>query len=266
MPKFFTLLYYLLLASFGYSQSIDFCDALQITRNASDFQYLDSLMQSEYLSDKDVANLYTIRAIVAKERRHDFNSVKTNIDKAVELMGESSRFAYFRYQILGEEEYNNKERDLEIAKQLGFKEEKIGMGLAPTIHSGDRLLFGLEVLLPGFFQGPYKILDEEKIIDRKRLSHGMAVLVIGYATSLEEDRVSEWRVSLMKLFAPVYIDVAQFGVRWNRAGSRWFYRPEPGIGHKGLSLSAGINLWLNKNPEPEFNRFVTSIRYSFVFR
>jgi hypothetical protein len=265
MFKFITLLYYLFLASCGYSQSIDFCNALQITRNASDFQYIDSLMQSEYLSDKDVANLYTIRAIVTKERRHDFNSVKTDIDKAVELMGESSRFAYFRYQILGEEEYNNKERDLEIAKQLGFKEDKIGMGLAPTIQSGDGLLIGLEVLLPGLFQGAYKIQDEEKIIDRKWLSYGMAALVIGYATSFEEDRVSEWRGSLLKLYAPIYIDVTQFGVRWNSAGSRWFYRPELGIGYKGLSLSAGINLWLNKKPELEFNRFVTSIRYSFVF-
>jgi hypothetical protein len=180
-------------------------------------------------------------------------------------MGESSRFAYFRYQILGEEEYNNKERDLEIAKQLGFKEDKIGMGLAPTIQSGDGLLIGLEVLLPGLFQGAYKIQDEEKIIDRKWLSYGMAALVIGYATSFEEDRVSEWRGSLLKLYAPIYIDVTQFGVRWNSAGSRWFYRPELGIGYKGLSLSAGINLWLNKKPELEFNRFVTSIRYSFVF-
>lgn len=254
-----------MLSALCYSQSIDFCDALQVTRSAADFHHIDSLLQSKYLSDRDVADLYTIRARVAKERGNDLLSINTDIDKAVELMGDSPRFAYFRYQILKNEEYNNKERDLELAKQIGFKEDKIDIGLTPTIHTGDGLLFGIEVLLPGFAIEPYEIQDKEGIIDRQWLSIGLATFVFGYSTSFEEERVSEFRGSLFKFFAPIYVDVTQFGVRWNSAGSRWFYRPELGIGYRGISFSAGINLWLNKRPEVEFNRFVTSLRYSYVF-
>ncbi len=265
MIRSMIIIIFLLLSGLGYSQSIDFCDALQVTRKNTDFNHIDSLLQSEYLSDRDVAVLYTIRARVAKERGVDLPSVLTDINKAVELMGESPRFAYYRYQILIKEEYNNKNRDLELARQIGFKEEKSGMGLAPTIHSGDGLLFGMEVLLPGFIIGAYKVQDEEGIIDSRWSSFGAATLVIGYSTSFGEERVSEMRGSLLKLIAPIYIDVTQFGARWNSAGSRWFYRPELGIGYQGLSFSAGINLWLNKKPELKFNRFVTSLRYSFVF-
>jgi len=263
--RYINLISFLFLSALCYSQSIDFCDALQVTRNAADFHYIDSLLQSEYLSDRDVSDLYTIRAKVAKERGHDLLSIKTDINKAVELMGESPRFAYFRYQILEKKEYNNKDRDLELAKQIGFKENKIGIGLTPTIHSGDGLLFGMEILLPGSTIGPYIIQDEEGIIDSQWLSFGMAAFVFGYSTSFKEERVSELRGSLLKIFEPIYVDVTQFGVRSNSAGSRWFYRPEIGIGYRGISFSAGINLWLNKRPELDFNRFVTSLRYSFVF-
>jgi len=265
MMRSINLVFFLLLTALCYSQSVDFCDALKVTRSATDFQHIDSLLQSEYLSDRDVADLYTIRAKVAKERGNDLLSINNDINKAVKLMGDSPRFAYFRYQILENEEYNKKDRDLELAKQIGFEEDKIGIGLTATIHSGDGLLFGMEILLPGFTIGPYKIQDEEGIIDSKWLSIGMATFAIGYSTSFEEERVSELRGSLLKLFAPIYVDVTQFGVRWNSTGSRWFYRPELGIGYRGLSFSAGINLWLNKRPELDFNRFVTSLRYSFVF-
>lgn len=265
MKRFINLIFFLFLSALCYSQSVDFCDALQVTRSATNFQHIDSLLKSEYLSDRDVADLYTIRAKVAKERGYDLLSINTDIDKAVELMGDSPRFAYFRYQILEDEEYNKKDRDLELAKLIGYKEDKIGIGLSPTIHSGNGLLFGIEILIPGFTKAPYKIQDEEGIIDSEWFSIGMATFAIGYSLSFEEERVSELRGSLLKLVAPIYVDVTQFGVRWNSAGSRWFYRPELGIGYRGLSFSAGINLWLNKRPELDFNRFVTSLRYSFVF-
>lgn len=259
------LIFFLWLSALCFSQSIDFCDALQVTRNATDFDHIDSLLHSEILSDRDAADLYTIRAKVASERGIDLQSIHSDIDKAVELMGDSPRFAYFRYQILKDAEYNKKYSDLELAKQIGFKENKIGFGLAPTIHSGDGLLFGIEILLPGSTKGPYKIKDDDGIIESEWLSFGIASLVIGYSTSFEEERVSELRGSLLKLFAPLYVDITQFGVRTNSLGSRWFYRPEFGIGHRGISFSTGINLWLNKRPDLDFNRFVTSLRYSYIF-
>ena len=122
-----------------------------------------------------------------------------------------------------------------------------------------------QFLVPGLINGPYKIQDEEGIISSQWFTQGVATFVFGFSTSFEGERVSEWRVSLFKLFAPIYIDATQFGVRWNSEGFRWFYRPELGIGHRGLSISTGINLWLNDRPELEFNRFVPSLRYSFVF-
>ena len=263
--RFISLIFFLIVSALCYSQSIDFCDALQVTRKAADFHYIDSLLQTAHLSNRDVADLYTIRAKVAKERGYDLSSIITDIDKAVELMGDSPRFAYFRYLILKEEEYNKKDRDLELAKQIGLKEDKLGVGLTPTIHSGDELLFGIEILLLGSTNRPYKIQDEEGIIVSEWLSIGMATLVFGYSTSFGQERVSEWRGSLFKLFAPLYLDVTQFGIRRNNLGSQFFYRPELGLGYRGISLSSGINLWLNKRPELEFNRFVFSLRYSFVF-
>ena len=97
------LLFFLLLSVMGSSQSMDFCEALSITRNATDFQHVDSLLLADHLSDRDIADLYTIRAKVGGERGHDFHSIQTSIDKAVGLMGESPRFAYYRYTILERE-------------------------------------------------------------------------------------------------------------------------------------------------------------------
>ncbi len=265
MLRTISIIFLLFLSQQAYSQSIDFCDVFSVTRSATGFEHVDSLLQTEYLSNSDIANLYAIRAKVAKERGDDILSIRNDINKAVELMKDSPRFAYFRYDILWREEYDNKERDIELAKRIGFKEDKIGIGIVPTIHSGDGLLFGIEILLPGINSNPYTIQDENGIISSQPLSIAMGGLILGYSSSFEEVRISELRASFLKVFAPILIDITQFGVRWNMEGSRWFYRPELGIGHRGLSLSAGINLWLNGRSELDFNRFVSSLRYVNVF-
>ena len=254
----------LLIGQLCYAQQIDFCEVYRYTRNTADFRYIDSLLQSKDLSNRDIAELYTIRAKVARKLNHELQSVQEDIDKAVTLMGDSPRYAYYRYRILDDINYTEKNRDLELAKIIGFKEDKTGIGLAPTVHSGDGLLFGFELLLPALMSQPYKIEDEEGIISSNKFTFGMAALAFGYAASFDEERISEWRLSLLKIVSPLYIDVTQFGYRRNEVGSRLFYRPEIGIGHRGLSLSLGINLWLTGNSEANFNRFVPSLRYSFV--
>lgn len=195
------------------------------------------------------------------------------LTKAIDLVEDENlklNYLYSRYSTFGEigADYPELNEDKEIIEEHGFKQFKLGPAITPLVKYDGDVWLGLEGSL---FAGQYLPFHLKNsyghTIDQRKFTVGLSAISGSYIRNLQRN-ASEVKFSLLRIEAPFYLDITQFGfirdLNLQFDETNWFYRPEVGVGFHIFSISYGFNIFLNDPPINFENKHSVSLRAKFV--
>jgi len=274
------------LSVFSQHSSVDLCSIYQHAvknKNIDSISYLLTL-DSTQISAYDKAELLSMRGLLhlslskkdinkrkAKnhpafiEAKRDFTlAIKQNVDK-----NEKLKYTFRKFVTLEgyKPHYTNYQSDLYLLKSKGFKPDKFGMGISAKSKFDGNFWLGAEFSIVSGYRPSYSLKNyDEQIIIKSKPSFSMSALTVGFTQNIETTSLSDLNFSLLRLEAPLYIDVLQFGFIDNSNRSYWYYRPELGIGYSIFHLSGGYNLFFGSRKGREsLSNAMINFRIKHVF-
>lgn len=263
---------------------VDLCEVFQLSkskRNLDSLNHLLSLDTTQINADER-AELLSMRGRLKLEFYNkkkskssaEFLRIKeqahADFTEAVELSRSVDRittFAFRRYTSL--DHYNYQYPELNVDRKYladrGMKHERFDIGLSLlTKYDNDYWLGGEFSLFSGY--GPTYALRENsgEIIHKRKLSVAASFFVFGYAHNFDNP-MDEFRLSVFRVEAPLYIDLTQFGVIEEKFTSHWFYRPEIGIGYQFLHFSVGYSAFFKGERAQHLPKFSYQLRLKHTF-
>jgi hypothetical protein len=276
----------LFLTSYSFSQVTDvaLCDIFKeaVDNNSTDTldYYLE--MDDSQLQLTDRINLMTFKGFViirsqGEKRSERRNANQSVIDSSYQLFTDAidlvedenlkieyrmRRFETLSYVKNG---YPTKSEDQYLLNKSGYREDKSGFAFLLTGRYSGGYWLGAEVSLFSGLQVPYNLKDGYgNTVSHEKVGFSGSAFVFSYTRNLSST-INESKFSLIRIEAPIYIDILQFG--WVRAfdNSYWFYRPQIGVGYGRYSLSYGFNLYFRKEGRDILNRHSLDLKTKFIF-
>jgi hypothetical protein len=156
---------------------------------------------------------------------------------------------------------NFSKNELNELKKLGYKEDKNGLALGPTITQNNGLWLGAEMSLWTFYEPFYRIVGIDPVTKKKTLqantvfSPQLMVFPISFAIN-PTTKNTDFSASIFQINAPLMVNITKFGYRTfeekqfnplrvytKKIG---FYRPEIGIGFNNFSLNYSYTAYFKK--------------------
>jgi len=193
---------------------------------------------------------------------------KSDLDRAIRIVKDENlmiEYIFRRYVVMEKYgKYNEIESDYAALKSAGYKKDRDGIGVfLKSKYDGDFWL-GLEGAVFSGTGGRYKLVNGYGEVFTKGRDISATALSLSYLRNLNR-KWSEWSFSILKLEAPIYIDIIQFGQLYTADESYFFYRPEVGVGYGPITLSYGFNVFFKKGVEDGVQRHMVNLRGRYVF-
>lgn len=273
------------LSLFGQQPNLDMCD---IIKHSLQIRSTDSLTQlinehSEELSNKQKADLYSIRARLrvilnakdVKRRSDSINPIlveaKNDFDLAIDQMKDENdklKYRVRRYFILEKytPHYEEFDSDLELLKLNGYKEDKTGLALSLISKYDGDFWLGAEIASFSGFAPPFRVANKDNdVIWQNKMYKSASAFIFGYSRNLNIN-LTDINFSLIRVEAPFYFELFKFGYIGNaESTNNWYYRPELGFGYSIFQLTAGYNLFFNKDRAKDLSKFNLNLRAKYVF-
>jgi len=270
-----------------FSQSVDIniCETYKRALRAKSTIPFDSLLQNKdfNISDFDRSDLYSFRAkarlaLNQKNIKNDsiqrqllLDEMYQDLSQAIDLIDDKSeqlKHTWRRYVFLNRLSYPYKDMntDLALLKDNGYKEKKMGIALYPKVMFDGDFWLGAELSLLSAFFPQYTLISKDKVtIYKDKYSTSFALFTLGYAQNLQRTEWSDFNISILRIEAPFYIDILQFGFINGPAGNSWYYRPELGLGYSIFQLSVGYNIFFQNEESSEISNLLTNFRVKYNF-
>lgn len=264
---------------------IDMCDIIRHSLVNKNADTISTLLESDSykLTDKQKADLYSIRGRMTTylnkkniKKRSSSTHPKlkasyADLTKAISLIPEENdklKYIARRYYVLEKykpyyEDYKSDQNKL-IAN--GLKKDKVGLGASAVVRFDGDFWVGAELSLFSGYAPPFQIKDKNgDIVLSKKMTISASGLVFGFTRNLEKD-LNDYSFSLLRIEAPIFIDITKFGYIQAPGGkNHWYYRPEIGIGYSIFQLSSGYNLFYKNDGTENLSHFSLNFRTKFVF-
>jgi hypothetical protein len=159
--------------------------------------------------------------------------------------------------------------DKEEIFSKGYKKSKEGPGINIQYIYSSRNFFGIEYTLKAFHEPSYTIKEKNsnssKFI-KKCANHldFMASFVSFGINYNPKDKHTQVVINPFSLNAPLLVKPLQIGIEFSPQKNVFFYRPEVGLGYKGLSLLMGYNLVFRKELRLLMDKWVFTTGFAYV--
>ncbi|MEM9547337.1 MAG: hypothetical protein AAGA77_15265 [Bacteroidota bacterium] len=263
--------------------ALDYCSIYNVTRESQSMDSINQLLEKDDISQHEKAELLSMRAYVnlglTKKRRKEKTGNQTQLLPAIykdltnaidwsENEYERIKHTWRRHFMMEDFEkfYTDENSDVQLLKSHGYKEMKSGIGISAKYKYDGESWLGAELSLLSAYFPSYSIKDSDgSVIHKDRYSTSFSALIFGYVQNVQSQDLSDLNFSLLRIEAPLYIDLIQFGLIDTSEKNYWYYRPELGIGYSFLHLSVGYNLFFNKDEEAELSNSIFNFRIKHTF-
>ncbi|MDF1697481.1 MAG: hypothetical protein P1U56_16680 [Saprospiraceae bacterium] len=185
----------------------------------------------------------------------------------VEDENEKLIFEYHRYSILEsyKPKYKDYTSDLNRLKAHGYKKDKLGLGLVAVAKYDGDIWLGGELALFSGYAPLYTLRDSDgTTVAKNRVAVSASMLTLGYYRNLNTD-YGDYSISLVRIEAPLFIDLFKLGYIKDSNKNHWYYRPEIGVGYSILQLSLGYNFFFKKEGTEDLANVFTTLRGKYIF-
>ena len=270
--------------SIGQSSKIDICGVYKYSlRNSSldsithiinlDSTQVNNYEKSELLTMRARLHFYLDRSEIDKRTTSDHPSIiKAHKDLSLAIdqykdEKDKLRYVFRRFIMLDnyKPHYKEYDSDLDLLTSNGFRNDKFGFALtAVSKYDGD-LWLGIEASFAGGYTAPYTLKDDYKqIIHKRKASKSASALVFGYSRNIVSN-MGDLNFTLLRLEAPLFADVTQFGFIHTEGTTHWYYRPELGIGYSIFHLSAGYTFYFKGHKSRNLSKSIFNLRVKHTF-
>lgn len=239
-------------------------------------------MDDTQLDLNDRINLMTFKGLVlirkqGKRRSERGKTAQAIVDSSYQLFtdalnmveDENLKIGYRmrRYETLSEMKigYPSKSEDEYLLRQSGYKPDQTGFSLMFTSRYDGEFWLGAEVALFGGLQLPFNFKNGYgDTVEKMEMGVSGSAFIFSHTRNMES-AINESKFSILRIEAPIYVDITQVG--WMRTAGRsyWFYRPQVGLGYGRFSLSYGFSLFFKKEARDLLNRHSLDFKTKFVF-
>lgn len=269
----------------GQQTNIDMCDVIRHSLINKSSDTITTLLQMETseLTDVQKADLYSIRGrmsvllnrkAIKKNKTSAHPLLRESYDdlsQAIYLISEEKdklKYIARRYYVFEnyESNYKDYQSDLHKLKAHGMKKDKTGIGAAIlTKYDGD-LWAGVEVSLFSGYAPTYNVKDDNgETVLRKKTSISASAFVFGFSRNIETD-LNDYNFSLVRIEAPLYIELFKVGyIQAPGGNNHFYYRPEIGIGYSLFHLSGGYNVFFKSEKSEELSNLSLNFRIKYTF-
>ena len=264
---------------------LDLCEVYKSARELNSTQPLSKYLEDNSidLSNFQKSELHSMRAEInlkiwkrtSKEKSAERDSlievIKNDFTKAIELSEDKSQEIRNKWRRFNSMEgldlrYEEMDSDSIMLKFQGQKFMKSGIGLSAKLKYDNDFWFGGEFSLLSAYIPAYKIKDDNgEVLYQEKYSASFSMFIVGYAHNMSEKDFGDLNFSLIRIEAPFYIDIFQFGSIFGPENNKWYYRPEIGLGYSLFHLSAGYNIFFNREQAEGISRFMTNFRIKYTF-
>lgn len=283
-PIFIVVFVAMLSNLFGQKQNIDPCALFKEAMSNNNIDTLDHylVMDDSQLSSQDRINLMTFKgAAIIRKNSGRFRNGKTPqpslIDSSYQLFTDAINmiddekmkvgYIYRRYETLEmyKPSYSGMSEDKDQLEKNGYKNDIGGFELHLTTKYDNEFWIGLEASIFGRLQSPFHFKDDYgATIKRSKRGKSMSGFTFSYLRNLQTN-ASESKFSIIKIEAPLYINITQVGYIKQAGQSYWFYRPELGLGYGRFSLSYGFNIFFKKSSSDVISRHSLNFNTKYIF-
>jgi hypothetical protein len=159
--------------------------------------------------------------------------------------------------------------DKEEIFSKGYKKSKEGPGINIQYTYGKRNFFGVEYTLKAFHEPSYTIKEKNSNSSKsiKKCANHLDFIAsfISFGLNYDpKDKHTQVVFNPFSLNAPLFIKPLQVGIEFTPQKNVFFYRPELGIGFKGLSLSIGYNLVFRNELRSLMDKWALTTGFTYV--
>jgi hypothetical protein len=269
----------------GQQTNIDMCDVIRhslINKNSDSITNLLQLDPSK-LTNTQRADLYSIRgrmSMVFNKKEINKSSSDAHpalvesyedLTKAITLIpDEKDKLKYVarRFYIFEDyaTHYTDFQSDTKVLVAHGMKKDKTCFGASVVTRYDGDLWAGVEVSLFSGYAPTFKVKDDDgNIVLHKKYSVSASALVLGFTRNLDTP-LNDFNFSLLRIEAPVFIDLTKVGFIASPGGTNsWYYRPEIGIGYSIFHLSGGFNIFFKSEGSEDLSDLNLNFRIKYTF-
>ena len=269
----------------GQHSKIDICEVTKKAKEELKVDTINQLLQihdTNQITSFERAELLAFRAWLTLRIKNDemkmspqnkdriLSEVNQDFNQAVKVVrNENDKliFRYRRFYVMEQIDpnYKNYDSDLSLLKTQGFKEDKFGLAFFATSRYDGELWLGGELAIFSGLGPRFKLKDNDgSIVAKNNLTKAASFLTLGYARNVQSE-MEDFSVSLIRIEAPLFIDIFKLGFVNTPDQTNWFYRPEIGVGYSIFQLSVGYNLFFKKDGRDRFQKLFTTLRGKFIF-
>lgn len=264
--------------------NIDPCALFKEAMSNNNIDTLDHYlsMDDTLLNISDRINLMTFKgAVIIRKNRYKFRNGKTPqpalIKSSYQLFTDAINmvddeklkigYIYRRYETLEwyKPSYSGMSADKALLEKNGYKSDNGGFELQLTTKYDNDFWLGLDASIFGRLQSPFHFKDDYgATIKRSKQGSSMSAFTFSYLRNLQNN-ASESKFSIIKIEAPLHINITQIGYIKQAGKSYWFYRPELGVGYGRFSLSYGFNIFFKKSSADVIPRHSLNFNTKYIF-
>ncbi len=280
---FFNIVFF---ASFIYGQhsNLDLCGIYKHSLKTKNLDTITQILERDtfQINNHEKAELFSMRGrLQLIFNRLDINknlpadnpilvSAHSDYTMAIDLAkadNDELRYVWRRHLDLKfvKSRYKGYESDLEFLTSNGYRKDKFDSALTALSRYDGEFWLGTEF---SFFSGygpPYTIRNESReIIAKRKFSFSTSALIFGYSRNLESS-MNDFNFTLLRLEAPIFVDITQFGFINALESNHWYYRPEVGIGYSIFQLSLGYTVFFKSHKARSLSNTFVSYRAKYTF-
>ena len=270
--------------SIGQNSKIDLCEVYQHAMSIKNIDTINYLLQldSTQVSNYEKMELLSMKGTILLNLNHDSIEKNPAFDNPIlrqtykdmsvaisQAQDENQKLplVYRRYLSLKkfEPHYQEYKSDFEFLNSKGYKADKTGIALTVLTRYDGEFWLGGELSLLSTYSPPFTVRNNNnQVIHNHRLGFSISALVFGYTRNLESN-YDDFNFSILRIGAPLYIDILQFGTMTAFDSNHWYYRPELGIGYSIFHLSAGYTIFFRSQKSKELSNAILSFRIKHTF-
>ena len=271
-----TSIVYFVILCLADGQSLDLCEVYKQARQHQNLDTIEHLLNSGEISSTDQAELLTMRGLLKIKYNKNslgkrpslknpiLKSAYSDFTTAIEQVTEERKveFVFRRYTTLSDVDlsYPEDRSDLNLLSSHGYKKDRFGMAASLSVRYDGSFWLGFDFALFSGYTSPYTLKDGHgSTIAKRKYTLSASAFVLGYSHNLESS-ASDFNFSLIRIEAPLFIDILNVGYIRTMGNNSWYYRPQLGLGYYWFQLSAGYNIFFRNNSELGQSKWMVQLR------